>query len=46
MVKEKHFDLASVVGIDDAGARVDEVLDCEPATWGYAPIYDVMTRNS
>lgn len=39
MVKEEYFDLASVVGVDDAGARVNEILDCEPAAGGYAAVY-------
>lgn len=45
VIKEEDFDLASVVGIDDAGARVDEVLDCEPAAGGYATVYGGMRRS-
>lgn len=45
VIKEEDFDLASVVGIDNASAGVDEVLDCEPAAGGYATVYGSMRRS-
>lgn len=46
VVKKEDFDLASVVGVDDARARVDEVFDCEPAAGGNAAIYSGMRSKS
>ena len=46
VVKKEDFDLASVVGVDDARARVDEVFDCEPAAGGYAAVYSGTRRKS
>lgn len=34
MVKEENFYLAAVVGVDDAGAGVYEVLRCKTAPGG------------
>lgn len=34
MVEQEHLDLAPVVGVDDASARVDEVFGGEAATGG------------
>ena len=46
MVEKEDFDLASVVGVDYARARVDEVFDCEPAAGGYAAVYSGTRRKS
>lgn len=39
VVEEQHLDLAAVVGVDDAGARVDEVLGRQAGAGSDAAIY-------
>lgn len=39
VVEEKHFNGTPVVGVDDARARVDEVLGGETGAWGDAAVY-------
>lgn len=38
VVEQQHLDVAAVVGVDDARARVDEVLGCQSGAWGDAAI--------
>lgn len=39
MVEQQNLDLATVVGVDDAGARVDEVLRSETRARGDAAVF-------
>lgn len=39
VVEEQHLDLPAVVGVDDARARVDEVLGREAGAGGDAAVY-------
>lgn len=41
VVEQEDFDLASVIGIDHARARVDEVLGCEPAARRDASVWEL-----
>lgn len=45
VVKEQHLDLAAVVGVDDARARVDEVLGCQAGPGGDAAVYSKKRRG-
>jgi len=38
VVEQQHLDLAAVVGVNDARARVDEVLGCEAGARGNAAV--------
>ena len=40
MVEQQDLDLAAVVGIDDTGAGVDEVLGCETGAGRDAAVWD------
>lgn len=45
MIEEENFNLASVVGVDDASAGIDEVLGCKPTARGYTSICEVVKEN-
>lgn len=44
MVEEENFDRASVVGVNDASAGVDEVFGCKPTARGYTSICAVVKK--
>jgi hypothetical protein len=44
VVEQQDLDLASVVGIDDARAGVDEILRSEPGPWGNATVWLPISR--
>jgi hypothetical protein len=44
VVEQQDLDLASVVGIDDARAGVDEILRSEPGPWGNATVWLPINR--
>ena len=45
MVEQQHLDVAAVVGIDDAGARVDEVLGGEARPGRNTAIWTELARS-
>lgn len=45
VIEEENLNLASVVGVDDASAGIDEVLGCKPAARGYTSICVVVKEN-
>ena len=38
MIEQKHFDLSSVIRVDDTCPCVYEMLDRQARAWGYSPI--------
>ena len=41
VIEQQNLDLSSVIRINDAGSRVDEVLGCEAGAWGDASVCKV-----